>query len=94
MKTKHSSDLESPLPIYIGLNIHHMLGARNSLNNFITWEFVFYNRVLEIESMIASAEFEQYEEEGVVAPACLTEIASTFHMVIMDMINYSKFRNY
>ncbi len=43
------------------------------MNNFITCEFVFHNRVLEIESMIAAAVSEQYEEEGVVTLACLME---------------------
>ncbi len=38
MKARHSSDLEPPLPIYMGLNIHHMAGSKKLIEQLITCE--------------------------------------------------------
>jgi len=72
VNTRHSSDREPPLPIYIGLDIHRMARSKKLIEQFYHMGIcISYDRVLEIESMIAAAVSEQYEEEGVVAPACL-----------------------
>ena len=72
VKTRHSSDHEPPLPIYIGVNIHQMARSKKLIQQLYHLGIcISYNRVLEIEDGIAASVSVQFEEEGVVAPSCL-----------------------
>ena len=72
VKTRHILDREPPLPIYVGLSIHHMTRSKKLIQQlYQIGVCVSYDRVLELEDWIASSVCERFEEDGVVTPACL-----------------------
>lgn len=65
-------DCEPPLPIYIGLNIHQQTRSKKLITQFYSMGIcISYDRVLDLEDRIATSVCEQFEEDGVVSPACL-----------------------
>ena len=71
-KSRHTLDLEPPLPLYIGMKIH----TKTRSKKFITQSYelglsVSYDRVLQVESKLAPAVCENFREKGVVVPAQL-----------------------
>ncbi|KAK3883112.1 hypothetical protein Pcinc_012540 [Petrolisthes cinctipes] len=71
-KPRHILELEPPLPIYIGMNVHAL-----SRNKTLTQQLfhmgicISYDRVMEIEDWIATSSCERFREDGVVAPVYL-----------------------
>ena len=66
----YCSGYESPLPLYLGLNVH----AQTRSKMFITELHelgisVGYNKVLQIENQITYAVCEDFRKKGVVCPA-------------------------
>ena len=68
-KTRHIKDREPPLPIYLGLQVHTQTRSKkliNILNN--VGISISYNRVMELEGLLAGAVCTQFEKEGIVCP--------------------------
>ena len=67
----HSLERETPLPVYIGLNIHALSRCKKLIQQlFQLCISVSYDRVMELEEMIAKSSCELFKE-NVVAPASL-----------------------
>ena len=72
VKTRHSLGHEPPLPIYIGLSIHHMTRSKKLIQRLYQMGIcISYDRVLELENWICISVCERFEEDGIVTPACL-----------------------
>ena len=72
VKSRHTLKREPPIPVYIGLNIHQVTRSKKLIQQLNQMGIsISYDRVLELEEWIATAVCEQFEEDGVVAPACL-----------------------
>ena len=60
---------ESPLPIYIGLNIHTLTRIKNLIQHLYHMGIsISYDQVMELEDWIATSVCERFEEDGVVSP--------------------------
>ena len=56
VKSRHTLDREPPLPIYVGLNIHHMTRSKKLIQQLYQMGVcVSYDRVLELEDWISSS---------------------------------------
>lgn len=70
--TRLSKDREQPLPLYIGLNVHAMTRSKAIISELYDLGLsVSYQRIIEIEEMMAVSVSERYKEDGFVAPPCL-----------------------
>ena len=85
---RHHLDQKPPLPIYIGLNIHQQTRCRKLIAQLYHMGIsISYDRVLGIEDRIATSLCEQYEEDGVVSPACLKK--GLFTVGAIDNLDYN-----
>ena len=88
VKTRHTLHREPPLPIYVGLNIHHMTRSKKLIQQLYQMGIcVSYDRVLELEDWIASSVCERFEEDGVVIPACLRK--GVFTVGALDNLDHN-----
>ena len=88
VKTRHILDREPPLPIYVGLSIHHMTRSKKLIQQlYQVGVCVSYDRVLELEDWIASSVCERFEEDGVVTPACLQK--GLFTVGVLDNLDHN-----
>jgi len=88
VKTRHSVGREPPLPIYIGLSIHHMTRSKKLIQQLYQMGIcVSYDRVLEIEDWIATSVCKQFKEDGVVTPACLRK--GVFTVGALDNLDHN-----
>ncbi len=72
VKPRHSLQREPPIPVYIGLNVHQVTRSKKLIQQFHQLGIsISYDRVLELEEWISTAICERFEEDRVVAPACL-----------------------
>ena len=73
-KERHHIDREPPLPIYIGLNIHQQTRCRKLTTQLFQMGIsISYDRVLSLEDKIAASLCDQYQQDGVVVPACFNK---------------------
>jgi len=71
-KTRHTTQREPPLPLYIGINIHASTRSKKLITQLYQLGIcVSYERIMEIEDWIATSVSERFEEDGFVAPAGL-----------------------
>ena len=71
-KPRHALQREPPITVYIGLNIHQVTRSKKLIQQLYQMGIsISYDRVLELEEWIATAVCKHFEEDGVVAPACL-----------------------
>ena len=88
VKTRHTLHREPPLPIYVGLNIHHMTRSKKLIQQLYQMGIcVSYDRVLELEDWTASSVCERFEEDGVVIPACLRK--GVFTVGALDNLDHN-----
>ena len=88
MRERHTLDREPPLPIYIGLNIHQQTRNKKLIMQLYHMGIsISYDRVLDLEDRIATSVCEQYEEDGVVSPACLKK--GLFTVGAIDNLDYN-----
>ena len=74
MNTRHILEREPPLPIYIGMNVHALTRSKKLVQQLYQMGIsISYDRIIQIEDWIATSASERFEEDGVVAPACLWE---------------------
>ena len=70
--TRHNMKRESPLPIYIVLTIHQQNRSKKLIQQLYEMGIsISYDRVMELEDLIATAVCKRFIEDGVVSPACL-----------------------
>ncbi len=87
-KSGHLRDREPPLPLYIGLSIHTQTRSKKIINSLYRHGIsVNYNRMIELENLLATAICEQFEEEGVVCPAHLRK--GLFTVGALDNIDHN-----
>ena len=71
-KPRHTLQREPPIRVYIGLNKHQVARSKKLIQQLYQMGIsISYDRVLELEEWIETAVCEQFEEDGVVAPAFL-----------------------
>ena len=69
---RHSKERETPLPIYIGLNIHGKTRKRELIDEFFSLGLsISYDRVLAITTELANQSSQFYHEIGLVCPSKL-----------------------
>jgi hypothetical protein len=74
----HNKARETPLPVYIGLNIHARTRKREVIDTmFDLCLSVSYDRVLEISTAMGNRVYEQYHRDAVVCPPNLLQGFST-----------------
>ena len=67
--SRHNTDKETPLPIYIGLLIHAHTRSRTLIDIFHDMGLsISYNRVLDISTTLGNNLIEQFDCDGVVCP--------------------------
>lgn len=72
VKSRHSLDREPPLPLYIGMKIHTETRSKKIITQLHNLGLsVSYDRVLQLESQLATAVCENFQDKGVVVPAQL-----------------------
>ena len=70
--SRHFKDRETPLPLYIGLNIHSQTRSKKLLNRLHRLGIsISYNCVIELENCLASSVCTRFEQDGVVCPSQL-----------------------
>jgi hypothetical protein len=68
-KYRHFSGREPPLPLFIGIKIHTEMRSKKIINQLHDLGLsVSYTRVLQLESWLATAVCENFQEKGVVVP--------------------------
>ena len=71
-KSRHSFEREPPLPLYIGMKIHTETRSKKLITQLYDLGLsVSYDRVLQLESQLATAVCEDFQKKGVVVPAQL-----------------------
>ena len=71
-KSRHSLDREPPLPLYIGMKIHTETRSKKIITQLYDLGLsVSYDRVLQLESQLATAVCENFQDKGTVVPAQL-----------------------
>ena len=71
---RHSSERETPTPIYVALKIHTITRSRNLIDAlFNRGMCISYDRLLNLTSDISNTVCEQYRVDGFVCPpSCIT----------------------
>ena len=88
VRTRHCKNREPPLPIYVGLQIHTLTRSRKLVNSLYKLGVsISYNRVNELENLLANAVCERFEEEGLVCPANLRK--GLFTVGVLDNIDHN-----
>ena len=86
--TRHFKDRETPLPLYIGLNIHTQTRSKMLLNHLHKLGIsVSYKRVTEVENSLASALCTIFEDDDVVCPSQLRK--NLFTVGALDNIDHN-----
>ena len=71
-KSRHTLEREPPLPIYIGMNVHALTRSKKLIQQLYHIGIsISYDRIMEIEDLIANCTCERFAEDGVVYPAFL-----------------------
>ena len=88
MNPRHSLEREPPLPIYIGINVHAQTRSKKLVQQLFEMGIsISYDRVMQIEDWIATSASERFEEDGVVAPACLRK--GLFTVAALDNLDHN-----
>ena len=70
---------EPPLPLYIDLNVPALTRSKTPIRKLYQIGIsVLYQRIVELEDMVATSISKRFKMDGCVAPACLTKGAFTF----------------
>ena len=85
---QHHKDRETPLPLYIGLNIHTQTRSKKILNCLhILSISISYKRVIEVENSLGSSICKRFEDEGIVCPSQLRK--GLFTVGALDNIDHN-----
>ncbi|EDO42325.1 predicted protein [Nematostella vectensis] len=87
-QTRHTKLREPPLPLYIGFTVHAMTRSKSLITKLYQLGVsVAYQRIVELEDMIASSVSERFVNDGVVAPACLRK--GVFTVGALDNLDHN-----
>lgn len=87
-QTRHSNAREPPLPLYIGITVHAMTRSKSLITKLYQLGMsVSYQRIVELEDMIAGSVSERFIDEGIVAPACLRK--GVFTVGALDNLDHN-----
>ena len=85
---RYFKDRETPLPLYIGLNIHIQTRSKKILNGLDKLGIsISYKRVIEVENSLGSAIYKRFEDEGIVRPLQLRK--GLFTVGALDNIDHN-----
>lgn len=71
-QTRHTKSRETPLPLYIGFNVYALTRSKTLIAQLYQMGIlVFYQRIIELEDVLATSISERFEMDGCVVPACL-----------------------
>ena len=85
---RHHKDRETPLPLYIGLNIHTQTRSKKILNSLHKLGIsISYKRVIEVENSLGSSICKRFEDEGIVCPSQLRK--GLFTVGALDNIDHN-----
>lgn len=71
-QTRHVKAREPPLPLFIGFNVHAMTRRKTLISKFYQLGLsVSYQRIVELEDMLATSVSERFAVDDCVVPACL-----------------------
>ena len=69
-RSRHSSEREPPLLLYIGIKVHTETQSKKLITQLYDLGLIVsYDRVLQLESQLATAVFEDFQRKGIVVPA-------------------------
>ena len=87
-QTRHTKAQEPPLPLYIGFNVHALTRSKTLIAKLYQMGIsVSYQRIVELEDMLATSISERFEMDGCVAPACLRK--GVFTVGALDNIDHN-----
>ena len=87
-QTRHTKAREPPLPLYIGFNVHALTRSKTLIAKLYQMGIsVSYQRIVELEDMLATSVSERFEMDGCVAPACLKK--GIFTIGALDNIDHN-----
>ena len=85
---RHHKDRETPLPLYIGLNIHTQTRSKKILNSLHKLGIsISYKRVIEVENSLGSSICKRFEDEGILCPSQLWK--GLFTVGALDNIDHN-----
>jgi len=85
---RHCKDKETPLPLYIGLNIHTQTRSKKLVSNLHKLGIsISYSRVIELENHLASAMCKRFQNEDLVCPSHLRN--GLFTVGALDNIDHN-----
>ena len=85
---QHFKDRETPLPLYIGLNIHTQTRSEKILNGLHKLGIsISYKHVIEVENSLGSGICKRFEDEGIVCPLQLRK--GLFMVGALDNIDHN-----
>lgn len=71
-KSRHSLDLEPPLPLYIGINVHTQIRSKKLVTQLYQFGLsMSYDWVLQVENQLATDVYQHIAEIGLV---CLSQL--------------------
>lgn len=86
-KSRHSLDLEPPLPLYIGINIHTQTRSKKLVTQLYQFGLsVSYDQVIQIENQLAAGVCQHIAEIGLVCPSQLQN--GLFTIGALDNLDY------
>lgn len=87
-QTRHTKVRESPLPLYIGLNVHALTRSKTLVTKLYQMGIsVSYQRIVELEDMLAVSVSDRFEMDGCAASACLRK--GVFPIGALDNIDHN-----
>lgn len=91
-RTRHNKEREPPLPLYIGITVHATTRSKSLITKLYQMGVsVSYQRIVELEDMMACSVSERFIEDGVVAPACLRK--GVFTVGALDNLDHNPSSN-
>ncbi len=71
-KSRHSLDLEPPLPLYVGINVHTQTKSKRLVTQLCQFGLsVSYDRIIQVENQLATGVCQHIAEIGLVCPSQL-----------------------
>lgn len=87
-QVRHSTQREPPLPIYLGLSIHASIRSKTLISKLYQLGLsISYDRVMDIEDLVAKSISERSVEEGCVAPLLLKK--KLFSVGALDNLDHN-----
>ena len=87
-KVRHSLDREPPLPLYLGMKIHTEIRSKSLIKQLYNLGLsVSYDRILQVESQLATRVCQNFKNKGVVVPSQFSH--GPFVAAALDNLDYN-----